>query len=84
MTDIGNPSWHVEVMERTVVVGDSTWLNMRQAGIYVTFSASTIRKACGRHALQHIRVGRADGPMLTRTEWIDAWLMQGVREPVLD
>jgi hypothetical protein len=83
MTDFDNPSWRVEVMERREVIGDPTWLDARQAGIYASLSASTIRKTCGRLELQHIRVGRPGGPILTRTEWVNAWLMKGVREPIL-
>ena len=83
MTTIDNPSEHVVVMDRREVVGDSAWLDTRQAGIHASFSAATIRKACGRHEMQHIRVGDPSGPILTRIEWVDAWMMQGVQEPVV-
>lgn len=81
MTSIDSPFEHVEVMKRREVIGDSTWLDTRQAGVYATFSAATIRKACGRHELQHIRVGCTNGPIRTRTEWVDTWIMRGVQEP---
>ena len=76
-------SEHIEVMDQREVSHDSGWINTRQAGKHVTFSAATIRKACGRHELQHIRVGHPRGPILTRTEWIDAWMMRGVQEPAV-
>lgn len=83
MTFIDNPPEHVVVMDRREVSRDSAWLNTRQAGNHVSFSAATIRKVCGRHELQHIRVGHPRGPILTRTEWIDAWMMRGVQDPAV-
>lgn len=81
MTFIDNPSEHVVVMERREVMSDSTWLDPRQAGIYTSLSAATIRKACRQEGLRHVRVGRASGPILTRAEWVDAWIMRWVQGP---
>ena len=83
MTSPHKPSPHVVVMERREVIGDFAWLNTRQAAVYTSVSVATIRKACSRHHLRHIRLGRINGPILTRTEWVDAWMMQGVQEPAL-
>jgi hypothetical protein len=84
MTTIYTTSEGVAVIERQEPIGDSTWLGTRQAAIYASLGAATIRKACGRHELQHVRVGRANGPILIRTEWVDAWIMREVRGPAVD
>jgi hypothetical protein len=67
------------IVRRPEVAGEAAWLDPHKAGVYATFSAATIRRACNRHELQHIRVGHARGPILTRTEWLDAWMMRGVQ-----
>ena len=69
------------VMRRSDIAKENAWLDTHQAGIYISSSAATIRRACKHHKLQHVRVGRARGPILTRTDWIDAWMMQGVQYP---
>jgi hypothetical protein len=84
MTSPDTPSSHVAVIERSEVVGELAWIDTRQAADYTSVSVATIRKACSHHDLQHIRIGRANGPIRTWTEWVDAWMLQGVQEPVLD
>jgi hypothetical protein len=32
---------------------------------------------------RHIRIGHRNGPIRTRAEWLDAWIMRGVQEPVV-
>ena len=59
------------------VAREGDWLDTHQAGIYISACAATIRRACKEHKLKHIRVGHARGPILTRTDWIDACMMQG-------
>lgn len=83
MTSPNKPFPDVVVLERRDVVGDLAWLDTRQAAVYTSVGVSTIRKACSRHELRHIRLGGTNGPILTRTEWVDAWMMQGVQEPAL-
>ena len=83
MTSPNRPFPDVVVLERDDVVGDDAWLDTRQAAAYLSVSVSTIRKAC-REDLRHVRLGRVNGRILTRTEWVDAWMMQGVQEPALD
>ena len=72
------------VMPRSDIAKDTVWLNTHQAGIYICSSAATIRRACKENKLQHVRVGHARGPILTRTDWIDAWMMQWEQCPVAD
>ena len=51
------------------------WLDARQAAAYVCIGVGTVRDACNRKALRHVRVGgRARGPIRTRREWVDEWL----------
>ena len=69
------------VVQLTAFVQDASWLDAQQAGVYTTCAASRIRRACNREGLRHIRVGHARGPILTRREWIDAWMMRGVQYP---
>lgn len=66
------------------LVRGTTWLDIHQAGIYTSCKASTIRRACNRQELQHVRVGHARGPILTQAEWLDAWIMRGVQYPAVD
>ena len=72
------------VMRLFDIAKEGAWLDTHQAGIYISACAATIRRACKEHRLRHVRVGHARGPILTRTDWIDAWMMQGVRYPVAD
>jgi hypothetical protein len=69
------------VMRLFDIAKEGGWLDTQQAGIYICSSAATIRRACKDHKLQYVRVGHARGPILTRTDWIDAWMMQGVQYP---
>jgi hypothetical protein len=66
------------------IAKEGAWLDAHQAGIYISACAATIRRACKEHRLQHVRVGHARGPILTRTDWIDAWMMRGVQYPAGD
>jgi hypothetical protein len=66
------------------LVRDASWLDAHQAGVYTSCAASRIRRACNREDLRHIRVGHARGPILTRSEWIDAWMMRFVQSPAGD
>ena len=66
------------------LVRGTIWLDIHQAGIYTSCKASTIRRACNRQELQHVRVGHARGPILTQAEWLDAWMMRGVQYPAGD
>lgn len=51
------------------------WLTTREAAAYTCLGVSSIRKACKRNELRHIRVrGGATGPIRTRKEWVDEWL----------
>jgi hypothetical protein len=74
---------HVVVIERVAPVGDFSWINARQAAHHTSVSVTTIRRACVRHELRHIRIGRINGRILTRTEWVDAWMMRGAEVPVV-
>ena len=70
------------VMPRSDIAKDGGLARHAQAGIYICSSAATIRRACKENKLQHVRVGHARGPILTRTDWIDAWMMQWEQYPV--
>ena len=83
MTSPDKACTHVVVIERAEPVGDFSWINVRQAAHHTSVSVATIRRACIRRELRHIRIGRTDGRILTRTEWVDAWIMRGVQGPVL-
>jgi excisionase family DNA binding protein len=51
------------------------WLTTREAAAHASLGVSTIRQACKRRELRHIRVRScATGPIRTRTEWVDEWL----------
>jgi hypothetical protein len=83
MTPSNRPFPDLVVLKRREVAGDFAWLDTRKAAVYTRVSVSTIRKACSGHELRHIRIDRTNGPIRTRTEWIDAWLMQFVQGPAL-
>ena len=60
---------------------ETEWLTAAEAGMYAGgIGVSTIREACNRNELRHIRVGGATrGPIRTRREWIDEWLERWAR-----
>ena len=78
--DTGSP---LVVMERADALTGSGWINARQAAYYTSCCVSTIRRVCRHGELQHVRIGHRNGPIRTRAEWLDAWIMRGVQEPVV-
>jgi hypothetical protein len=82
MTSSETPSPLV-VVERADAINGSGWMNARQAAYYSSAHVSTIRRACRHGELRHIRIDHPNGPIRTRAEWIDAWIMRGVQEPVV-
>jgi hypothetical protein len=70
------------VIHRPSELEGSGLMNVRQAAFHISCCAATIRKACRAGELRHIRIGHRRGPSRTRPEWVDAWMMRGVREPV--
>ncbi len=81
MTLSSTPSEAISVVTPDDVATDARWIDARQAAQYTCLSATTIRKACKRGGLQHIRLGRPGGPIRTRTEWVHAWMMRWVHVP---
>jgi hypothetical protein len=69
------------VIERADALTGSGWMDPRQAAYYTSSHVSTIRRVCRHGELQHIRIGHRNGPIRTRAEWLDAWIMRGVQEP---
>jgi excisionase family DNA binding protein len=60
--------------------GPKEWLTADHAGVYAGVGVGTIRQACNRNELRHIRVGGGSkGPIRTRKEWIDEWLERWAR-----
>jgi excisionase family DNA binding protein len=56
------------------------WLTAEQASTHAGIGVGTIRQACNRNELRHIRVGGgAKGPIRTRREWVDEWLEKWAR-----
>ena len=57
------------------------WITAAEAAVYAGgVGLSTIRAACNRNELRHVRVGgRTTGPIRTRTEWVDQWLERWTR-----
>lgn len=55
---------------------DAEWLTASEAAAYAGhIGLSTIREACNRNELKHVRIGgNQRGPIRTRKEWIDEWL----------
>ena len=56
--------------------GQGEWMTARDAAFYAGhLGVSTVRDACNRKELRHVRVGgRPRGPIRTRREWVDEWL----------
>jgi hypothetical protein len=71
------------VIERPDALSGSGWMDARQAAYYTSSTVSTIRRICREDGLRHIRIGHRLGPIRTRAEWIDEWMMRGVQEPVV-
>jgi hypothetical protein len=57
------------------------WLTATEAAFYSgNIGVSTIREACNRNELRHVRIGGTNrGPIRTRKEWIDEWLRRWTR-----
>ena len=55
---------------------DAVWLTAAEAAAYAGgIGISTIRAACNRNALRHVRIGGGtSGPIRTRKEWVTDWL----------
>lgn len=60
---------------------DAEWLTAVEAAAYAgNIGVSTIREACNRNELRHVRIGgKQRGPIRTRKEWIDEWLHRWTR-----
>jgi hypothetical protein len=72
------------VIEGADALTGSGWMNARQAAYYTSSHVSTIRRICRREGLRHIRIGHRHGPIRTRAEWIDEWMMRGVQQQVVN
>ena len=72
------------VIERADAIKGSRWMNARDAAYYTSSRVATIRRVCRHGELQHIRIGHRNGPIRTRTEWVDAWMMRSVQDPVVN
>ena len=72
----------VMVVQRATDITGGSWMNVRQAAFHTSCCVATILKACRAGELRHIRIGHRGGPIRTRPEWVDAWMMRGVREAV--
>ena len=71
------------VIERADALTGSGWMDPRQAAYYTSFRVATIRRVCRLGDLQHVRIGHRNGPIRKRAEWLDAWILRGVQEPVV-
>jgi hypothetical protein len=71
------------VIERGEALTGPGWMDARQAAYYTSCRVATIRRVCRHGELQHVRIGHRNGPIRTRAEWLDAWIMRGVQEPVV-
>jgi hypothetical protein len=71
------------VIERADTLKGPGWMNARQAAYYTSSHVSTIRRICRQEGLRHIRISHRNGPIRTRAEWIDEWMMRCAREPVV-
>jgi excisionase family DNA binding protein len=62
-------------------LGHHVWLTVKQAATHTAVSTDTIYTACERGELRHARLsGRRT--IRFRSEWLDEWLEQHVREPL--
>ena len=71
------------VIERADALTGSGWMNARQAAYYTSCCVETIRRICRLGELRHIRISHRQGPIRTRAEWVDEWMMRGVQEAVV-
>jgi excisionase family DNA binding protein len=57
------------------------WLTAAEAAAYAGgIGLSTIREACNRNELRHVRIGgKRRGPIRTRKEWVTEWLQRWTR-----
>jgi hypothetical protein len=61
--------------------GHDEWLTAAAAAVFAgRIGISTIREACNRNELRHVRIGgTARGPIRTRKEWVTEWLSRWTR-----
>ena len=71
------------VVEQADALTGAGWMNARQAAHYTCSPVSTIRRVCRNGILRHIRIGHRFGPIRTRAEWVDEWMMRGVQQAVV-
>jgi hypothetical protein len=64
------------VTNESPAIDDREWLTAAEAGAYAGgVSVGTIRQACNRNMLRHVRIGGGfKGPIRTKRQWIDEWL----------
>jgi len=53
---------------------DTPWLTTAEAASYLRMSPKTIFKACRDDKLKHVQPGGFRGKILTKREWLDAWV----------
>jgi len=60
---------------------ESEWLSAADAAAFAGgIGICTIREACHRNTLRHVRIGGGTrGPIRTRKEWISDWLQRWAR-----
>jgi hypothetical protein len=60
---------------------DPEWLTATEAAAYAgDIGVSTIRDACNRNELRHVRIGGTHrGPIRTRRDWVTDWLCRWTR-----
>ncbi|MGC4084430.1 MAG: helix-turn-helix domain-containing protein [Vicinamibacterales bacterium] len=63
-------------MKTTDAPVDTPWLTTIDAARYLRFSPQAIRQACAEGKLRHVQPGGMRGKILTRREWLDAWVEQ--------
>lgn len=83
MTSPDTPSPLV-VVERADALTGPGWMNARQAAYHTSSHVATIRRVCRQGDLRHIRIGHRSGPIRTRAEWADAWVMRNLQEPAVN
>jgi excisionase family DNA binding protein len=53
---------------------DTPWLTTVEAASYLKMSPRSIRAAFRENKLRHVQPGGERGKILTRREWLDAWV----------